>query len=78
MAEQGAVRRQRASQVERREAQPLDQRGARLTSARRVASTTIRQRALRQRPGASRRSIPSCEGRKKGHRPTRGRKEYGR
>jgi len=35
--------------------------------------------AVAQRPGASRRSIPSlCEGRKKGQRRTRRRKEYGR
>jgi hypothetical protein len=51
MAEQGAARRQRAPEVERREA---------------------------QRPGASRRSIPShCEGRKKGNCAPRAAKNRG-
>ena len=64
----GPVRRQRASGMERREAQhPITRVRAPSHGARRPDRKGPPKGAVAQRPGASRRSIPSSEGRKKGN-----------
>jgi hypothetical protein len=81
-APQSSLRRLRTlDRMERREAQPVSQTGARLRTARKAARSQGWPKGASQAPGASRRSIPlfiggtpqTPGGKEKGKRPPRGR-----